>query len=244
MEVSQFNIQRPYAMQCIHTLHYQPYNLSRHLALITDATEELFGFATLCRVADAERIITKLLELSRVSPTLSTPVVMRIESSGRLSFEVKASSFNDGYYLRASRLTPAILRMPLPEYRHESSLTVALDLLADNMAISRGGDVAIWVDDKGDVISRPWRPIFAVHRDNVYTPEEFDTVEYVIVKEAIARANLNLIIHDIPCDSLTRMDELFLADAMGISSFQRINNHKLLSVAASRIASQMKLVKL
>lgn len=242
-EASQFEAKCPYVMQRIHTLGYQPYHLSRHLAQITEATEELFRFATLCKVVDAERIIKKLLEISRVTPSLSIPVVMRIEASGRLSFEVESPSYNDGYYLRASRLTPAMLNMRLPDYWHQSSVTEAMDAMADSMALSRGGDTAIWIDEYGDVVSRPWHPIFAVYRDNVYTPEEYESVEYMVVKEAVARANLKLIIRAMPCESLTRMEELFVADAMGISAFSVIKNHKLLSVAATRIADQMKLVK-
>ena len=243
IEASQFAPQCPYVMQRIHTLNYQPFNTRRHLALIREATESMFGFATLCRFSDAERIISKLLILSRVSPTLSVSVAMRIESSGKLSFEVELPSLSEGYCLRASRMIPAPIRMSLPDYCYQSSLTVAMDSMADSMAVSRGGDAALWVDTDGNIISRSWCPIFAVYHNNVYTPVEYETVEYVVVKEAIMRANLNLVVRSIPAESLTRMEELFMADTMCLRAFSSIKNHKLLTVATMRIANQMKLVK-
>ncbi len=239
VEASEFRLTSPYVMQRIHTLGHCAYNVSRHLSLLNDTAISLFSFATLCRVADAERIISKLLDASRVSRSLSCPVVMRINVLGELSFEVEQPILYEGYAVRAKRLALAPLTMPMPDTISPTSVTLAIDAMADSRVRSVGGDMALWLDDHGEVISRPWMPIFAVYRGKVYTPSEYDSVEYVVTRDAIRRANIELVIHPLTVDSLMRMEEVFMVDAMGITSAASLKEHRLLSVVASRIADKM-----
>ena len=101
------------------------------------------------------------------------------------------------------------------------------------------GDMAILVDSQGEVISRPWLPLFAVFHNVVYTPAEYDTVEYRIVRDAIHRAGIELVVRPIPQASLLRMDEVFVADVMGLTSLSSIQDNRLLSVVAALVASRM-----
>lgn len=241
VEAKDFCLANPYVLQRIHTLDNRAYNLSRHLMLLRDSTIELFGFASLCGVADAERIITKLLELSHVSHKLSTPVAMRLDAQGHLSFEVESPILYEGYSLRAKRLTLATLTMPAPEYISQTSVSVAVDAMADSRVFRDGGDAALWVDVDGNVVSRPWLPIFGVYHGRIYTPTEYDTVEYVVVRDAIRRMGAKLVHHPLTVVALKRMDELFVADVMGITSVASIEEHRLLSVITQRIADSVKL---
>lgn len=238
VETKDFRLPYPYVLQRVHTLDYQPYNVSRHLMLLRDASIALFGFATLCSVADAERIITRLLDLSRVSRKLSTPVAMRLDALGHLSFEVEQTILYEGYSLRAKRISLATLTMPLPEYMSQTSVSVAVDAMADSR-VAGSADAALWVDDKGAVISRPWMPLFAVYGGRVYTPAEYDTVEYIVTRDAIRRVGAELIVHPMTVASLKRMDEVFIVDAMGVTSVATIEEHRLLSMITARIADNM-----
>ncbi|MBQ8367189.1 MAG: hypothetical protein IJX40_05575 [Alistipes sp.] len=238
VETKDFRLPYPYVLQRVHTLDYQPYNVSRHLMLLRDASIALFGFATLCSVADAERIITRLLNLSRVSRKLSTPVAMRLDALGHLSFEVEQTILYEGYSLRAKRISLATLTMPLPEYMSQTSVSVAVDAMADSR-VAGSADAALWVDDKGAVISRPWMPLFAVYGGRVYTPAEYDTVEYIVTRDAIRRVGAELIVHPMTVASLKRMDEVFIVDAMGVTSVATIEEHRLLSMITARIADNM-----
>lgn len=238
VETKDFRLPYPYVLQRVHTLDYQPYNISRHLMLLRDASIALFGFATLCSVADAERIITRLLDLSRVSRKLSTPVAMRLDALGHLSFEVEQPILYEGYSLRAKRISLATLTMPLPEYMSQTSVSVAVDAMADSR-VAGSADAALWVDDKGGVISRPWMPLFAVYDGRVYTPAEYNTVEYIVTRDAIRRVGAELIVHPMTVASLKRMDEVFMVDAMGVTSVATIEEHRLLSMITARIADNM-----
>ena len=82
-------------------------------------------------------------------------------------------------------------------------------------------------------------PIFAVFHNVVYTPVEYDTVEYCIVRDAIHRAGIELVVRPIPQASLLRMDEVFVADVMGLTSLSSIQESRLLSVVATLVANRM-----
>ena len=239
VEASQFRLDRPYVMQRIHTLGHKVYNIAYHVELLREASITLFGFASLCGAADAERIIAKLLELSRVTPRLSCPVAMRLDFEGALSFEVEHPLYDAGMALKSRRLTGAAVEMVLPNISYMSSASVAVDSLTEAMATKRGGDIPIIVNAERGVVSEPWRPIFVVYSGRVYTPQAFSTVEYKLVKDAVDNLGMELVVRDIPYESLQRVDEVFFADTMSVMPLVSIEKHRLLSVVTSRITSRM-----
>lgn len=238
LEASAFSLPHPYVMQRIHTIGYTPYNIERHLMLLRQASEELFGFVSLCSAEDAKRIISRLLELSRVSPTLSYPVAMRLDAYGALSFEVEVASYRSGCYLRACRPHATLFLSSHPDTVSQTSVTVAIDAMTRSR-VAHFADIDIWVNDKSELISRPWMPVFAVYKGRVYTPAEYESVEYVMARDAIRRVGLQLEVRTIPIDALMRMEELFVVDIMGVTSIATLNEHRLLSMATSRIADRM-----
>ena len=239
VEASSFSLDKPYVMQRIHTLGYKAFNIAKHIELLREDSMRMFGFASLCGPLDAMRIIEKLLELSRVSPRLSCPVAMRLSVDGALSFEVETPLFDAGMQLRARRYSGVDIVMPMPETACQTSVSVAIDAMAESVISKRGGDIAVWCDNNGNVISLPWRPLFAIHNGRVYTPCEYSTVEYMAVAEAINKLSIELNVRTIPVDSLERMDEIFMADVMAVSSLSSIKNHRLLSAITSRVVDKM-----
>lgn len=239
VEASQFRLDRPYVMQRIHTLGHKVYHLSRHIEQLREYSMSLFGFASLCGVADAERIIVKLLELSRVTPRLSCPVAMRIDCDGALSFEVESPLLDSGMSLKARRLTGVGVPMSSPEMLCHSSVSLAVDVMAEAMAAKRGGDLPINVDSDGNLLSQSWSPIFVVYNGRVFTPKAYNTVEYLIAKEAIERLGLELVERTIPYASLQRVDEVFFVNTMFVTPLFAVEKHRLLSVVTSRITSRM-----
>ena len=238
VEASEFRLTQPFVLQRIHTLGYKAYNMAQHIDVMRRASIELFGFASLCRAVDAERIIEQLTKLSRISPTLSCTVAMRLNSLGELSFEVERPSYYSGASLSVRRPKGVFFTVSELEYKTQNSVTIALDAMYDARVQDRG-DMAILVDCRKEVISRPWLPIFAVFHNVVYTPTEHDSVEYRVVRDAIQRAGIELVVRPIPADALLRMDEVFVADVMGLTSFASIKESRLLSVIATLVANRM-----
>lgn len=239
LEASKLSLEHPYVMQRVHTLDHKAYNIAHHIELLREGSMTLFGFASRCGVADAERIAGKLLEHSRVTTLLSTPVAMRLDSEGSLSFEVESPLYTSGIQLKAKRLYGIDVVMTTPNTRCQTSTTVATDAMLESTIRWHGGEVAIWVDSEENVINIPWRPIFAIHSGVVYTPCELDTVEYTSVVQAINRLGMKLFVRTIPFESLLRMDEVFVADIMNVTSLSAIKNSRLLSVYTSRIVDRM-----
>lgn len=232
---------QPYVMQRVHTLGWRAANVDKHLALLREASEELFGFASLCGVCDARRIIERLLESSRVTQNYSVPVAMRLDCRGVLSFVVEPPTFGAGCYLRAKRPNGVTLRTTTPEGSVQSSVSEALDAMAESRVAIYGGERALWKDADNMLISRPWMPVFAVYGDTVYTPSTLHSVEFDMTCRAIEDAGYDLEVRQIPESALQRMEELFVVDIMGVSAYGEIGGHKLLSAAAKRIAERVSL---
>ena len=53
------------------------------------------------------------------------------------------------------------------------------------------------------------------------------------------KAGIELVVRPIPMESLLRMDEVFVADVMGLISLSSIEESRLLSVVATLVASRM-----
>lgn len=238
VEASNFVRPASYVLQRIHTIGYRAHNLSRHILIMREATARLYGYMSLCKVEDAERIITKLLELCRVSPSLSCAVAMRLDPYGHLSFEVEMPTYYEGMTMRAKRLRAVSILAECSGELAQTSVTVALDDMYDSRVLGRG-DVALWVDAEGNVVSRPWRPIFAIYRGKVYTPKEFESVEYVTTCAAIAKLDLRLEVRPIPLSVLLKMDEVFMVDVMGVTSFVTVDKRSMFYVNTSQIANCM-----
>lgn len=232
----------PYVMQRIHTIGWRASNVDKHLALMREASEQLFGFASLCRVGDARRIIEGLLKASRVTQNYSVPVVVYLDCSGVLSFVVEPPTFGAGCYLRAKRPVGVTLRMTHPEGDVPNSASVAVDALAESRVAIYGGEKALWKDDENALISRPWMPLFAYYNGVVYTPSQLRSVEYEMACRAIESVGYDLVVRQIPESALLRMEEVFVVDIMGVTAYGEIGNHKLLSAAAKRIAERIRLL--
>ena len=238
VDADEFRLTSPFVLQRIHTLGYKAYNVAQHIEIMRNASIELFGFASLCCAENAEYIIEQLTKLSRISPTLSCSVAMRLNSGGELSFEVEKPSYYSGASLSVKRPKGVFFTAPRPEGLSHNSVTIALDAMYDARVQDRG-DVALLVDTNAEVISRPWMPLFSVYHNVVYTPAEYDTVEYRLIRDAIKSAGIKLVVRPIPTTALLRMDEVFVADVMGVTSLSAIEESRLLSVVAALVASRM-----
>ena len=241
VEVSELPLGEPFVMQRIHTLNHAVYDAYAHVVVMRETTGELFGFQTLATGSDVERIVTKLLDIANAPLCCSIPVVMRHHASGMLSFEIEEPMFGEGVYLRAKRLVGVKVERHAPTHLAQTSESIAMDAMADRSVLQYGGDVALWVDSNGNLISHPWRPIFVYHKSHLFTPTEYYTVEYRNAQAAIDRANMRLVVRDIPFKALARVDEVFIVDVMGISSISSVQRHRLMSAIAQRIADRMEL---
>lgn len=241
VEASALHHDAPFVMQRVHTLSRTVYHIDEHLEILRYDSERLFGLASLCSGADARDIIVSLLEHSRVSTSLSCPVAIRLNCRGELSFTVETPTFGEGVYLRAKRFEGVVYEANKPSTLTQTSVSVANDEFLDRCVRMFGGERAVLVDKSFNLISRPWSPIFVAHRTKVYTPEEFETVEYCMAKAAIERAGFELVVRDIPAGSLEQIDEIFMIDIMSVTALSKIGNHRLLSTVSARVTKKMEL---
>ncbi len=240
VDASQLRLDAPFVMQRIHTLAGKVYNAHAHVVVLREASEYMFGFMSLVTGADVERVVSKLLECAHAPLECSVPVAMRLDARGVLSFEIESPTYGRGVYLRAKRGVGVTIEHARPiDIMAESSESIAIDAMTECRVAHQGGDVALWTDASGNLISRPWMPLFVYHKENLYTPAEFHSVEYHMAARAIRAAGYNLYVHAIPSSALTAVDELFIVDIMGVSSLGVVKKHRLRSSVAIKIAKMM-----
>lgn len=240
VEASQLRQDMPYVMQRIHTLGGCVYNANNHLFVLREASEYLFSFASLITPSSVERIVAKLLDCAYAPLECSVPVVMRLYADGSLSFEVEAPTYGRGAYLRAKRYVGVEIEhsRPLP-IMAQCSESCAADVMTERRVCHLGGDIALWTDAEGNLISLPWRPLFVYYKGVIFTPQEFHSVEYRMASKAIAAAGYELRVRAISSSALTMIDELFMVDVMGVSSLGAVRKHRLQSSVAIRVAKMM-----
>ena len=239
VEASELRLQSPYVMQRIHTLEGVAYNLETHIDVLRRESERRFGFASVIGAKDAQRIIGRLVELSHVGGSLSVPVVMRLDASASLIFEVESPTFGYGGYLRAKRDVGVVLTMDMPTSIAQTSVSVTLDAMSNCQVKMYGGNSAVWIDAEGKLISRPWCPIFVYYKGAWFTPAEYESVEYGVAVRAIEKVGQRVYVRDIPESALELIDEMFVVDIMGITSYASIKKHRLLSSMTTRVATAM-----
>jgi hypothetical protein len=240
VEAAELRHDVPYVMQRIHTIRGKACNAYIHVVVMREAAEYMFAFASLITGADVERIISRLLESAYAPLDRSVPVVMRLNSRGELSFEVEEPTYGCGAYLRAKRLVGVeIEHFPPMPIMAQSSESVAIDVMTNHRVRSLGGDMALWVDSNGNLISHPWMPLFVYHKGAIFTPEEYTSVEYIVATKAIEEAGYSVYVRAIPGSALSIIDELFVVDVMGVTSLSMTRKHRLQSSVAIRVAQMM-----
>lgn len=239
VEASELRSDEPFVMQRIHTLAGRSFNVARHIEVLRNDSELLFGFASLYEAAEVEQIIAELLRLSCASAMFSCPVDMSLNGRGELSLTIGKPTFGRGAYHRSIRYVARCIMGNKPTSVAQTSESLAADAMADRRVRMYGADRALLLDENRSLISRPWMPVFVVYRGKIYTPAEFASVEFEVAREAVVRAGIELYIADVSEAALMKSDEIFVVDIMGVTSMSSVANHSLLYMTASRVAKYM-----
>lgn len=240
VDASQLRLDVPYVMQRIHTLGGEVYGAYAHVVVMREASEYMFGFCSLVKGADVERIVSKLVACANAPADYSVPVTMRLDAMGELTFVVEPQTYGRGVYHRAARFTGVTIAHSTPiEIMAQTSESVAVDAMAKSRVAHRGGDMALSVDGEGNLISYPWSPLFVYYKEQLITPVEYHSVEYRMAVSAANELGIKVSVYPIPHSALERVDEIFVVDIMGVSSLAKIEKHRLRSSVAMKLARMM-----
>lgn len=239
VEASELRLDEPFVMQRIHTLAGRSYNVARHIEILRHDSELLFGFASLYKAAEVEQIIAELLRMGCAPAMFSCPVDMSLNGRGELSFVVGNPTFGRGAYHRSIRYVAQCVTGNVSTSVAQTSESLAVDAMAGRRVRMYGAERALLLDENRYLISRPWMPVFVVYRGKIYTPVEFESVEFEVAREAIESAGIELYVANVSEAALMKADEVFVVDIMGVTSMSSIANHSLLYMTASRVAKYM-----
>ncbi len=139
-------------------------------------------------------------------------------------YSVPFSAFPTGFHLSAAALFDTLAA-------NQSATPSAANPSTVSRSIRRSGNFLISCGDS---------PLFAIRGRALSSPPlvsgAIDSIERRLVIEAAPKARLTFVEEPIPHSELTSLEELFFADAAGLTSFSSCDGAKFMSLLASKLA--------
>lgn len=237
-----------FVYQRIHTLNGKALHLADHLRIAAHAFEQIYGSRPELDERDIAARIAENLRLNRTPAHTGVTVLLRlvpVEEGGGYDLAIEYERFllEAGYFHSALRPKAVTFEYSIPFYGFPTGFQLSARALFDALALSRHGATRS-VRREGDrLLSCGDAPLFAIRGRVLFTPPlnegAMDSVERGLVIEAAAKSRLFVREEQIIHPELKSFDELFFADAAGITSLAECDCAKFMSLAAPRIASAM-----
>jgi hypothetical protein len=233
-----------YVYQRVHTLNGKPLHLAAHLDLAARAFEHIYcgerpGFDP---GAVASRIAA-LLHTHRSPARGSATVMLRFSPADDelLSMEFERTLLDTGHTHSPLRPRAVSYEYSIPFGGFPTNFQLEARALFDTIALSQHGATRS-VRRQGDrLLSCGEAPLFAIRGRLLFTAPliegAMDSVERRLVIAAAASSRLTVREEAIPHSGLKSFDELFFADAGGITSLAECDGAKFMSLAAARLAA-------
>jgi hypothetical protein len=233
-----------YIYQHIHTLAGKPLHLGTHLDLAARAFQHIYGGE---KPPLYENVVTtQIAEILRSNhaPTHGSAVVtLRLAPSDFAAFiteiEYERTLLDTGYAVSSLRPTAASYEYSIPFGGFPTGFQLSAAALFDTLALSHH-EATRSVRREGDkLISCGGSSLFGIRGKTLFTasPGEgaVESVERRLVIAAAAKARLDFLEEAVPQSELKSFDELFYADAAGITSLSECDGAKFMSLVVNRL---------
>ncbi len=238
-----------FVYQRIHTLGGKALRLAEHLLIAARAFEHIYGFRPELDERETAAEITALLKTLRLpkgtSATVMLYLVPREDGGCEIKAEYERGLLDAGYAHSPLRPQAATFEYSIPYSGFPTGFQLSARALFDDLALRKHG-AARSVRREGDrLISCGDAPLFAVRGRVLFTPPltegAMESVERELVIAAAERVKPRLAVREEPIlhSELKSYDELFFADAAGITSISECDGAKFMSLAAARLAGAM-----
>ncbi len=236
-----------FVYQRIHTLGGKALRLAEHLQIAARAFEHIYGSRPELDERETAAGITALLKTLHLpkgtSATVMLYLVPREDGGCEIKAEYERGLLDAGYAHSPLRPQAATFEYSIPYSGFPTGFQLSARALFDDLALRKHG-AARSVRREGDrLISCGDAPLFAVRGRVLFTlpltEGAMESVEMLIA--AAERVKPRLAVREEPIlhSELKSYDELFLADAAGITSISECDGAKFMSLAAARLAGAM-----
>ena len=225
-----------YIYQTLHTVDGSPRNVVEHIRTMQRAAQDVFGYLPDLDERTLTEQIRRLLIENRAPQAVSSFVDARLYADGHCELSYLSASLYNGYALRSLTPTASLVEYDLPISSHPTSARRQIAELARVTAQKRGASVAIQCKSDGTLGLADDSPLFVIKDNTIYRSTEPESVEAELAERAIAMAGLTLQREPVTREQLTRYDELFYFNHIGITSIAHCDSQPYMTILTERIA--------
>lgn len=235
-----------YVYQRIHTLGGRPMHLAEHLDFAARAFRYIYGTQPLFDEKAVADDIAGLLGANRYPPRGSTTVLLCFFPHGE-NFDMMAMCerplLEKDYSVSSLRPKAVSYEYSIPYSAFPTGFQLSAARLYDTLALGHGATRS--VRRTGDrLISCGGSPLFGIKGKTLFTTPltegAVDSLERRMVISAAGKMKMDFLEEAIPHYELKDFDELFYADAAGITSLSECDGAKFMSLFVSRLITGMK----
>ncbi len=234
-----------FVYQRLHTLGGKAFHLEEHLRIAVRALERIYGAAPEFDRNAVASLIAGTLRANRVPAHTGATVLMRFsphDDTPEVDFE--RVLLDAGYAHSPLRPKSVTYEYSIPFPAFPTNFQIEARALFDTLALAAHGATRSVRREGERLLSCGDAPLFAVRDRVVFTPPltegAMDSVERELVSAAAESVRLKVREEPILHSELKSFDELFFADAAGITSLAECDGAKFMSLAAPRLATALK----
>jgi hypothetical protein len=237
-------IPRHFVYQRIHVLRGEALHLADHVRIVSRAFEHIYGYDPALVAAEVATRISDCLHIARPSTRTGSTVMLYIapdDEAGYVStVEFDRPLLDAGYALSPLRPRAVSYEYSIPFGAFPTGFHLSARELFDTLAFRQHG-VTRSVRREGEgLISCGDAPLFAIRGRVLFAPPltggAMDGVEREMVIAAAPAARLTVREESVLSGDLKSFDELFFADAAGLTSLAECDGAKFMSLVAPRLA--------
>lgn len=235
-----------FVYQRIHTLAGKALHLTQHLDLAARAFQHIYGGGR--PVFDEREFaarITALLRGERSPARGSATVMLCFSPDGdggcEVSAEYERPLLDVGYSVSSLRPKAVTYEYSIPFGAFPTGFQLSAQALFDSLALLHHAATRSVRRDGDRLLSCGDAPLFGIRGKTIFTAPfsdgAVDSVERRMVIAAAGRARFDTLEEAVTHSSLTGFDELFFADAAGLTSLSECDGAKFMSLAVHRLAA-------
>ncbi len=237
-----------YVYQRIHVLKGKALHLSDHLRIVSRAFEQIYGYDPKLDEREMGASIVRYMQILRPPAHTGSTVMLCIAPQGDddrdIAVEYERPLLEAGYSHSPLRPRAAAYEYSIPFPALPTNFQIEARSLFDTLALRQHGATRSIRRNGDHLLSCGDAPLFAIRGHTLLTPPPgegaMNGVERELVIAAAPKAHLTTREEPILHPELKSYDELFFADASGITSLSECDGAKFMSLVAPRLAAALK----
>ena len=228
-----------YIYEYIRTRGHEPLHFEKHYARLEELAVTYFSEPLKTSPQELLRAITDSLQREKCSTTTMNVVYVQYHSDGSLKVQADWSIYSV-FSLRALRPHSYLCRVSGDIITDNTSAKKALIEFNQDIALVADKGVAIWVNERDEVVAIDGAAVVAVFDDEIRFSASGRGVEFDLAYDVVSKSRANVSKGTINLEVLPKAKELLYIDHRGLTALQLLYDSTIyMDITAEKIASQI-----